>query len=81
MVDKIIEGQTRNGGSKMQNEVMTLNKSADYLGIWCQTLRTWADRGRIPCIKEHRGWRYFKVSDLERVKRDLEAKKGNARQI
>jgi excisionase family DNA binding protein len=62
-------------------ENMTVNAAANYLNVWHQTLRIWADRGKIPCTRDRRGWRLFKVADLERLKRDLEAKNGNARQI
>lgn len=65
----------------MEDMVMSARKAALFVGVHVMTLRDWADRGRVPHEVNHRGWRLFKISDLERLKRDLEAKKGNARQI
>jgi len=56
----------------MQEEVLMTNAAANYLNIWNATLRVWADRGKIPCTKDRRGWRYFKKSDLDKIKKELE---------
>lgn len=67
------------GAEEMENTVMSARKAALFLGLHVQTLRDWADRGRVPHEMNHRGWRLFRISDLERLKQDLEAQKGNAR--
>jgi len=52
---------------------LTVKEAAKYLGVAPNTLRNWGAGGKIP---EHRhpvnNYRLFKLSDLQKLKREIE---------
>ena len=52
---------------KKLNEYLKIADAADYLGVSVNTLRKWADEGRIPVrVNEANGYRLFLEADLKR---------------
>ncbi|NLJ28035.1 MAG: MerR family transcriptional regulator [Deltaproteobacteria bacterium] len=56
----------------MQSDTLTTRPAARYLGVYHQTLRDWTDSGKVPCTRDKRGYRFFKVADLDRLRKELE---------
>lgn len=54
---------------------LTVSDAAVFLGISVDYLRRLSDAGRVPCERTPEGWRSFRRSDLERVRRQREAAK------
>jgi len=51
---------------KKLDEYLKVSEASDYLGISVNTLRKWADEGRIPVrINAANGYRLFQREDLE----------------
>lgn len=61
--------QRRNltGGPRL----VSLTQAADELGIHYQTLRAWADAGKVPVVRMPSGHRRFERSAIERVKHEM----------
>lgn len=53
---------------------LTVSDAAVFLGISVDYLRRLADAGKVPCARTPEGWRSFRRSDLERVRRQREAR-------
>lgn len=52
---------------KKLNEYLKIAEAAEYLGVSVNTLRKWADEGRIPVrVNEANGYRLFLEADLKR---------------
>ena len=52
---------------KKLNEYLKIADAADYLGVSVNTLRKWADEGRIPVrVNEANGYRLFLEDDLKK---------------
>jgi len=45
------------------------------LGISADTVRSWSDDGRLPCLKTSAGHRLFNRRDVERLARERKAAK------
>ncbi len=45
--------------------MLTSGEAAERLGIQEQTLRRWADDGKIPCWRSPGGWRWFRPDELD----------------
>lgn len=45
-------------------ERLTPREASDILGFHQRTLRRWADRGRVPCIRSDGGHRRFHRDDV-----------------
>ena len=55
------------------NEYVKVTEAASILGVSHNTVRTWAEDGRIPMHRNPaNGYRLFKRSDLERFLRKVE---------
>lgn len=52
--------------------------AARQLGISSRTLSIWADKGRIKAQRSVCGWRLYDMRDVERLGRELEAKRSRA---
>ena len=50
--------------------VASITSAARRLGISENTVRKWADRGTLPCLKTEWGSRFILREDLERVARE-----------
>ena len=50
-----------------------IGTAAAQLGVSVDTLRRWADEGRIACSKTLGGQRRFAVAEIERVKAEMRA--------
>jgi excisionase family DNA binding protein len=55
----------RGGGSKPDNEILTIEEVASYLRLKPQTIYKWAQEKRIPAVKLGKEWR-FRRSILNR---------------
>ena len=52
-------------------KMLTVSEAAEYLGIHIKTVRAWADKGWVPSVRWPNGWRYFRQSDLDEMRRRL----------
>lgn len=59
-------------------EVCTSGEGARLIGVSVETIRSWADRGKVPCMKTLAGRRVFKVADLRRMSARRSHKRGGA---
>ncbi len=48
-------------------EVLTVSEAARALGVASQTIRDWADAGKLPTMRTSGGQRIFTRADVERV--------------
>lgn len=55
----------------MTGKLLTITEAADRLGIHYQTLRAWADTGRVPVVKHASGHRRFESAVIEEVRREM----------
>ena len=46
-------------------EVLTVSEASRELGVAAQTVREWADSGKLPALRTGRGQRIFKRSDVQ----------------
>jgi excisionase family DNA binding protein len=54
-------------------EYMTVKEAAAYLGVAPNTLRNWSESGKLAVHRNPmNGYRLFKISDLERLVRQVE---------
>ena len=49
--------------------IMTPTEAAQVLFVSTDTVRKWADEGKLPCMKTMSGRRVFKSSDVENLRR------------
>ena len=59
----------------MPSRLWTIKKAADELGIHPDTLRRWADDGKIPVIRfPESNYRRFRPEDVEALKAKMEGR-------
>lgn len=52
---------------KKLDEYLKVTEAAEYLGVSVNTLRKWADEGRIPVrVNAANGYRLFQYEDLQK---------------
>lgn len=61
------------GSLTPQDELLLLAEAAARLQINPQTLRRWADAGRVPVYPTPTGWRRFRAEDIDRLAIELGA--------
>lgn len=62
------------------SEYVTTAAAAKILGVSQNTLRTWAEDGKIPvCRNPANGYRLFRPQDLEAFLKEIEASRTNDR--
>lgn len=54
-----------------RRKTVGISQAAALLGIHINTLRKWADDGKVPFIKHPSGHRRFVVEDLEEFRRAM----------
>jgi excisionase family DNA binding protein len=52
------------------SEVLTVSEAARELDIAAQTVREWADRGKLPAMRTGGGQRIFQRADVERLRQE-----------
>lgn len=58
---------------KRLDDYLKIADAAEYLGISQNTLRKWADDGRLAVHRNPmNGYRLFKIKDLEKLLREIE---------
>lgn len=55
----------------MTGKLLTITEAADRLGVHYQTLRAWADTGRVPVVKFASGHRRFEPAMIEDMRREM----------
>ncbi|MBI3964836.1 MAG: MerR family transcriptional regulator [Chloroflexi bacterium] len=55
----------------MDEKLLTIKEAARLLTVHQDTLRSWADKGKVPMVKLPSGYRRFKPSDIARLRRDM----------
>ena len=56
------------------DEYLTVRDAAEYLGVSPNTMRSWGNQGKVVMHRNPiNGYRLFKVSDLDRFLKSLEA--------
>ena len=60
-------------------EVMTVSEAARELNVAIDTVRDWADRGRLPVQRTAGGLRIFRRADVERVQLERQIAARDAR--
>lgn len=58
------------------SEVMTVSEAARELEVSAQTVREWADKGKLPTIRTSSGQRIFQRVDVERVRLERRTAQG-----
>lgn len=60
----------------MQNNdddrLLTISEAARRLGVHQNTLRTWADAGKVPHVLLPSGYRRFRPADIERMRSEMD---------
>lgn len=51
-------------------EVLTVSEAARELNVAAQTVRGWADRGKLPNMRTASGQRIFQRTDVERMREE-----------
>jgi excisionase family DNA binding protein len=59
------------------SEVLTVSEAARELKVAAETIRSWADRGRLPAMRTKSGQRIFQRADIERVRQERQAAHGD----
>ncbi len=54
-------------------QVLTVSEAARECGVAAQTIREWADNGKLPAQRTGSGARIFSRDDVDRVKADRAA--------
>lgn len=54
----------------------SLSEAAKQIGVHPETLRTWADEGKIECIRTPGGHRRFSQKDIELIKEQRNEQRG-----
>ncbi len=52
-------------------KLLTISQAAARIGVHQNTLRIWADKGTVPMVKLPSGYRRFRPSDIERLRREM----------
>jgi excisionase family DNA binding protein len=52
----------------MTPKLLTITQAAERLGVHYQTLRAWADAGKVPMVRLESGYRRFDPDAIERVR-------------
>lgn len=52
-------------------QLLTITQAASRLGVNQNTLRRWADAGRVPHVRTLAGQRRFEVAVIERLRREM----------
>lgn len=58
---------------KHMAEVLTVSEAARELDVAAETVRDWADRGKLPAQRTSGGVRIFQRADVERVRTERKA--------
>ena len=53
-------------------KIQTVNEAARRLGVSAQTVRHWADRGKLAVMRTGSGQRLFDDADVEQLRRKRE---------
>ena len=53
------------------SELLTITEAAKRLGIHYQTLRAWADSGKIPVVRLPSGYRRFEPAVIDRMRAEM----------
>jgi excisionase family DNA binding protein len=61
-------------GTKMV-EVLSVSEAARRLKVSAQTVRDWADRGKLPVMRTAGGQRIFQRDDIERARQERQAER------
>ena len=51
-------------------EVLSVSEAARRLKVSAQTVRDWADRGKLPAMRTAGGQRIFQRDDIERARQE-----------
>jgi excisionase family DNA binding protein len=51
--------------------LLTITQAAARLGVHYQTLRAWADSGKVPMVKLPSGYRRFEPAVIDRVRQEM----------
>jgi excisionase family DNA binding protein len=57
--------------ARRRRKPLTLTEAAAELGVSTQTLRRWADAGRIPVLRTLGGRRRFRPKDIEAARQQI----------
>jgi excisionase family DNA binding protein len=49
------------------SNILTTSEAARVLQVSAETIRIWADAGKVPCVRTDNGFRVFRREDIERV--------------
>ena len=52
-------------------KLLTVKEAAKRLGVHYQTLRVWADTGKVPVVRLPSGYRRFEPAVIDRVRREM----------
>jgi excisionase family DNA binding protein len=55
------------------DDLQTVSETARRLAKSAQTIRDWADSGKLPAVRTRTGQRIFRRGDVERLARELNA--------
>lgn len=50
---------------------LTIQQAADRIGVHANTLRSWADDGKVPMVKLPSGYRRFDPDVIERIRKEM----------
>lgn len=51
--------------------LLSITEAAELLDVHYQTLRAWADAGKVPVVRLPSGYRRFEPEVIERVRREM----------
>ena len=54
--------------SANNDDLLTTSPAARFLEVSDNSLRGWADKGRVPCLRLANGIRVFRRTDLEQLR-------------
>lgn len=60
-------------------EILTPGPAARRAGVTPETIRKWADEGRLPCRRTETGIRIFDVAELDKFVAERERRRAAAR--
>lgn len=55
-----------------ETEILGVEGAAKVLGAHPNSIRRWANSGRLRCFLDVNGWRKFKIEDIRKFKDELE---------
>ena len=62
-----------------EQRFMSTGQVARTLGVSCESVRRWVSRGLVQALRDARGWRYFRLEDVERLRERREPRAENER--